>query len=137
MGVLDFLKKKEEQPKTETDLILDGHESGEIIIPDHAKVEKKDETVNEMFTEKKNTKNLFRVTKIYDMGIQVMLSGFVTSGKLKKKLKATVNKKELVIDDVKIGFDHVTELNAPEEGTLFVKTKQLPVIKVDDVLEFK
>ncbi len=145
MSFLGLFKKKDsaqagseqkiEEEKSEEEKILEGHENGEVIIPNHVKEAKV--AAAEMFLEKKNSKNVFKVTGIYDVGVHIMLTGIVSSGKLKNKMKAKVNNKDIVVEEIKIGSSVVKELLANEEGTVFVRAKHFPVIRVDDEIEFK
>ncbi|VVB75668.1 Uncharacterised protein [uncultured archaeon] len=140
MSFLELFKKKDSAPpaleqKSEEELILGGGENMEVIIPNHVKDAKI--AAAEVFMEKKSAKNIFKVTGIYDVGVHIMLTGIVSSGKLKNKMKAKVTNKDIVVEEIKIGSSTVKELLANEEGTVFVKAKHFPVIRVDDEIEFK
>jgi len=74
---------------------------------------------------------------LYDTGTLTMISGVVECGKLKKKMKTKVSTKDLVIADLKVGSTSVEELLLGEEGSIFVKSQVLPMIKYGDILEFK
>jgi len=143
MSFLGLFKKKDSaQPeqkiteqKSEEELILGGGENAEIIIPDHVKAEK--ESAAKVFLEKTSIKNTLKVTGIYDVGVHIMLTGVVLAGKIKNKMKAKVNNKDIIVEEIKIGSSTVKELLTNEEGTVFVKAKHFPVIRVDDEIEFK
>jgi|GEM_PF-2239336 len=143
MSFLELFKKKDsvqqeqkaEAQKSEEELILEGGENSEVIIPDHVKDAKV--AAAEVFLEKKSVKNIFKVTGIYDVGVHIMLTGLVLSGKLKNKMKAKVTNKDIIVEEIKIGSSTVKELLIKEEGTVFVKAKHFPIIRVDDEIEFK
>ncbi len=144
MSFLGLFKKKESiqagpeqkvEEKSEEEKILEGHENGEVIIPNHVKEAKA--AAAEVFLEKKTSKNVFKVTGIYDVGVHIMLTGIVLSGKLKNKMKAKVSNKDIVVEEIKVAQSTVKELLLNEEGTVFVKAKHFPVIRVDDEIEFK
>jgi hypothetical protein len=140
MSFLGLFKKKDSNPpapeeKSEEELILGGGENAEVIIPDHVNQAK--ESAAKVFLEKTNVKNTLKVTGIYDVGIHIMLTGIVSAGKIKNKMKAKVNNKDIVVEEIKIGSSTVKELLTNEEGTVFVKAKHFPVIRVDDEIEFK
>ena len=139
MGFLDFLKKNAVEQNTEADLILDGAESSEVLIPDHAKLKIEPGASKKSFSlEKKQViAGNFKVSGLYDTGKSLMLKGFVESGSIRKKMKSGKDKNELIIDDIKIGSDSVKELLPHEEGAILVKYKKVPFIKYGDVLEFK
>ena len=82
-------------------------------------------------------KNLFRVTGLYDVGGLVMISGIVESGRIAKKMKAKKDDKEMEIKEIRINSDKVQQLLSNEQGTLFVKAKQMPFVRYDDLLAFK
>jgi len=136
MGIFDFLRKNKQEPVTEGDKILDGAESAEILIPEHARPESK--TQAEILPSKKKDKTAsFKVFGVYDIGTEIMVSGMVDSGVLKKRMKTKINDKDAVLSDIKIGSDSVQELLTKEEGKIFLKGKNLYTLKQDDVLEFK
>jgi len=138
-----FLKKKsssKQEPK--------------VCIPDHAKpkLEKeandkiiqkrrieKDKIENDFVIKRKieGATNLFKVTGRYDSANEVMLSGFVESGSIREKMKTNVNGNDIRINEIRIGSKKVDELNIMEEGTIFVKGKNIQNIKYDDLLDFK
>lgn len=138
MGIFDFLKKKNTLPETEADKILDGTESSEVLIPEHARPDFDKSKTEEIFlVQKKDKKSLFRVTGVYDIGTEIMVSGFLEAGKLKKKMKTKINDHDAVISDIKVGSESVLELMAKEEGKVFLRGRNLYTLKTDDVLEFK
>ncbi len=135
MGLFDFLKKKEtskESFMSEEEKILNGGEEGnEIVVPTRIK-EAREKAATKVVEE-----NLFVVTGVYDIGTEVMFSGKVQSGLLKKKLKTIVNDKESVLSDLKMHSSTVKQLVSGEEGTIFLKGKNLFLVKSGDVLKFK
>ncbi len=137
MGLFDFLKKNKESPSSEEDKILDGAEDSSVLIPNHAKNGVKSEEVNEVFLQKVKQSNKFKVSGVYDTGSLTMVMGFVESGKLKKKMKSKIMGKEVVIIDLKVGSNSVEELLVSEEGSIFIKSKDTPLVKYGDILEFK
>jgi len=125
-----------------------------VCIPDHAKAkierevlnkkvekrkEKEEEVQNDFVIKKKisGATNLFKVTGRYDSGESIMLSGYVESGSIKEKMKTNINGNSIKVDEIRIGSDKVDELNYMEEGTLFVKGKNVQSVKYDDLLDFK
>ncbi|MFA6064325.1 MAG: hypothetical protein WCW44_01555 [archaeon] len=138
MGLFDFLKKKNDSVQSEEDMILGGAEDSSVLIPNHVKNGAKDrETSGEVFLQKAKQFNRFKVSGVYDTGTLTMVLGFVECGKLKKKMKAKLNGKELTIMDLKVGSNSVEELLANEEGSIFIKSKDTPLVKYRDILEFK
>ncbi|MFA6268642.1 MAG: hypothetical protein WCW13_03625 [archaeon] len=133
MGFLNFLKNKKEVPQTEADRILDGENSSEVIIPNHAKP--KEEVA--LVKVKPTAKAAFRVTGVYAVGGDVMLSGHSETGVIKKKMKAKIKDKESVVLDIKKGSNSVSELAPNEEGTIFLRGKNLFLVRTEDLLEFK
>ncbi|MFA5126293.1 MAG: hypothetical protein WC462_04815 [archaeon] len=136
MSIFDFLRKNKQEPVTEGDKILDGAESAEILIPEHARPESKAqaETVT---VKKKDKTSSFRIFGVYDIGTEIMVSGIVETGILRKRMKTKINDKDAVLSDIKINSDSVQELLTKEEGKIFLKGKNLYTLKQDDVLEFK
>ncbi len=138
MGILGIFKKKNQPANTPEEKILQGAESQDILVPDHAKPKEVDESALEVkLVHSESETNLFNVNGIYDIGTDMMLSGVVESGKLKKKMKTKILEKDVVVTDVKVGSSSVTELLAHEEGTVFIRGKTMKNIKYGDVLEFK
>ncbi|MFA5931593.1 MAG: hypothetical protein WC821_04770 [archaeon] len=138
MGIFDFLKQKKSESQTEADKILEGTESSEVLVPDHAKPDFDKSKTEEVFlVQKKDKKSIFRVTGVYDIGSEIMVSGFVEAGKLKKKMKTKINDHDAVISDIKVGSESVLELLIKEEGKVFLRGRNLYTLKTDDVLEFK
>lgn len=132
MGFLGFGKKKE-GPRTEDELILSSDQNPEIVVPDHAKPAA-------VLEEKKpvpSKKNFFRIEMLYDIGTQVMLSGSVESGLLKKNLKTKIRDKQIPISDLKSGTESIKEISAGNKGTIFLRGKDLNILRTGDVLEFK
>lgn len=121
------------------------------VIPDHAKKNQLEEQSEIAFEneepyapaqeektfDKGKYKNLFRVNGMYDVGDAIMISGVVESGRIAKNMKAKKDKKEIEIKEIRINSDKMKELNEGEEGTIFVKSKQMPNVKYDNLLEFK
>ncbi|MEI7961811.1 MAG: hypothetical protein WCI04_05760 [archaeon] len=132
MGFLGFGKKKSEV-KSDSELILAGANNLDIIVPDHAKPK-------DVIVEKKpvvSKKNIFIIDSIYDIGTQVMLSGSVESGLLKKNLKVKIKGKLIPISDLKEGVSSVKELTVGNKGTIFLRGKNLNILRVGEGLEFK
>jgi hypothetical protein len=134
MRLFGFLKKEPVSGDSEAEKILEGAENSEVLIPDHAKQEKAEES---MLVQKVLVKNLFRVFSGYDVGSQIMLSGIVESGRIKKKMKTKINGKEAVVADLKAKQVSAAELLKGEEGTVFLKGKEIHYFKQNDTLEFK
>ena len=134
MSLFDFFKKstssKEDFMSEEEKILNDGETSG-IIIPNHIK------KLKERLTKKVVSENIFVVTGVYAIGTQVMVSGKVRSGVLKKKLKIKINDKESSLIDLKKGSSSVKQLIEGEEGTVFLKGKNLFLLKIGDILNFK
>lgn len=141
MGLFGFGKKKENTfeennfslNKKEEPVFGDAQKD-EIIIPNHAKpvkVEKKDSV------KKVSTIAQFQVNGLYDIGSQVMVSGIVSSGALRKKMKTKINGKDIPISDLKIGSDSVKEIENGFEGKIFLRAKGVFPVKDGDVLVFK
>ena len=138
MGLFDFLKKTKAPSDSIEEKILNGAEDSAVLIPNHAKIDLKvGEEKEGIFLKKEKPVNRFKVSGLYDTGTLTMLSGVVECGKLKKKMKAKVSTKDLVIADLKVGSTSVEELLCNEEGSIFVKSQVLPMIKYGDILEFK
>jgi len=138
MGLFDFLKKAKESLSTEEDLILTGAQDSSVLIPNHAKNgAKSTEASSGVFLQKVKQSNKFKVSGVYDTGSLTMVMGVVESGKLKKKMKSKLIGKEVIIIDLKIGSNSVEELLASEEGSIFIKSKDTPLVKYGDILEFK
>lgn len=135
MGLFDFFKKKDSDKKSfmsEEEKLLNGDTNGdEVVIPTHVK------EANEKSVLKVSVENVFAVTGVYDIGSEVMLSGRVQSGVLKKKLKTKINDKESVLTDLKQNSSSVKQIKAGEDGTIFLKGKNLFLVKIGDVLKFK
>ena len=132
MGFLGFGKKKSES-KSETELILDSANNPDFVVPDHAKpkeVESKKKPVV-------SRKNIFKIESVYDIGTQVMLSGIVESGLLKKNLRVKIRDKLVPISDLKVGTSSVKSLSSTDKGTIFLRGKELNILRVGDELEFK
>ena len=125
-----------------------------VCIPDHTKdkiekevLDKKIEKRKDAITKKENdfvikkrisgSTNLFKVTGRYDTGNEAMLSGIVESGSIRIKMKTNIEGKEIKIDEIRIGSQTIDELNIMEEGTLFLRGKNIQNIKYDDILDFK
>jgi hypothetical protein len=139
MGLLDFLNSKKIEEKTEADLILDGAESNDVLVPDHAKLPQgklAKESVGSSL-KKQILFGRFKVSGLYDTGKSLMLKGFVESGVIKRKMHSGKDKNELIVADILIGSDRVKELLPGREGAILVKYKTVPFIKYGDVLEFK
>jgi hypothetical protein len=140
MGVLSLFKKKKLAPTTEEEKILDGAESSEVLVPNHAKLDTKSSSEGVevvKLVHKENQINRFRINGVYDVGLEMMISGVVESGKVRKKMKSKLNGKDAVINDIKVGSDSVEELIVHEEGTIFLRGKHLHLLKYNDLLEFK
>jgi len=140
----DFLKKKKSSSTQEP----------KVCIPDHAKPkiekEKKEKIIEERRIEKEKKENdfvikrkmqgatnLFKVTGRYDSAKETMLSGYVESGSIRDKMKTNINGNEIKVSEIRIGSKKVHELNIMEEGTIFVKGKNVQTVKYDDLLDFK
>ena len=125
-----------------------------VCIPDHAKAkierevldkkveirkEKEEQIQNDFVIKKKlsGATNLFKVTGRYDAGSEVALSGYVESGSIREKMKTNINGTEIKVNEIRMGSQKVDELNFMEEGTLFLKGKNIPIIRYDDLLDFK
>jgi len=138
MGFLGIFKEKSPDSESQEEKILLGTECCDILIPDHAKPkETKTGSLKVKLVHSENTKNKFSVNGIYDIGTEIMLSGVVESGKIKKRMKTSVDSKNVVVTDIKVGSTSVTELLLHEEGTIFLKGKTMQQIKYGNVLEFK
>ena len=128
--------------------------AAKVCIPDHAKAqierevldkkvekrkEKEEEIQNEFVIKKKisGATNLFKVTGRYDFGDGIALAGHVESGSIQEKMKTNVDGNSIKVDEIRIGSQKVDELNYMEEGTLFIKGKNIQTIKYDDLLDFK
>lgn len=135
MGIFDFFNKSEKvEDVSEESKILDGAESNDIIIPNHIKVTEEKKIVAQ---KKPSQKVVFRVNGIYAVGGDVMLSGIVENGTLRKRMKVKIKDKESVVSDIKKGSESIKELLAKEEGTIFLKGKNLFLVRTQDLLEFK
>jgi hypothetical protein len=135
MGLFDFLKNKDsnnENSMSEEEMLLNEGDASSIVIPTHIKEAKEKKLVSKVVLE-----NIFIVTGVYAIGTQVMLSGKVESGVLKKKMKTTVSDKESVLTDLKTHSSSVKQLIANDEGTIFLKGTNLFLVKIGDVLKFK
>lgn len=132
MDLFGFARKKAEE-KSEAELILEGADSNEIVVPNHAKQQE------ENFEKKSvsSKKNLFVISNVYDIGTQVMVSGTVENGVLTKKLRTKIKDKDIPISDLKLGSASVKELSAGSSGTVFLRGKDLHMLRAGDVLEFK
>jgi len=125
-----------------------------VCIPDHAKekiekevLDKKVEKRKDAITKKENdfvikkrisgSTNLFKVTGRYDTGDETMLSGIVESGIIRAEMKINIQGNSIKINEIRIGSEKVDELTIMEEGTLFLKGKNIQNIKYDDILDFK
>jgi hypothetical protein len=135
MGLFNFFKKKvleKESFMSEEEKLLNGDSDGnEVIVSLHVNEAK------EKIMKKAVVENVFAVTGVYDIGTEVMISGKVQSGVLKKKMKIKINDKESVLLDLKQRSSSVKELNSGEDGTVFLKGKNLFLVKVGDILKFK
>jgi hypothetical protein len=97
-----------------------------------------EEVIQKVEVKGRTPRNTFRVTGLYDFGTTTMISGVVEAGQVSVKMRADLeNKKEIVISEIKISSTKVNGLIAGEEGSLFVRTKGNPVIRYDDLIEFK
>ncbi len=134
MDLFNFLKKndsKKESFMTEEEKLLNEGETNGVLIPNHIK-----EALKKSIS-KISVENIFLVTGVYDIGTEVMFSGRVKSGVLKKKLKTKINDKESVLTDLKANSVPVKQIVAGEEGAIFLKGKNLFLVKIGDVLKFK
>ena len=134
MGLLDIFKKSDsskEETMSEEEKILNEGETSGTIIPNHIK------KLKERLTKKVVSENTFLVTGVYAIGTQVMISGKVKSGLLKKKLKTKINDKESILTDLKKKSSSVKQLIEGEEGAIFLKGKNLFLVKIGDILDFK
>ena len=134
MGLFDFFKKSNssrEEAMSEEEKILNEGETSGVIIPNHIK------KLKEKFIKKTISENIFVVTGVYAIGTQVMISGKVKSGLLKKKLKTKINDKESILTDLKKKSSSVKQLIEGEDGTIFLKGKNLFLVKIGDILSFK
>jgi len=136
MGLFDFMKKKKEEP-SEEDKILDGAESAGVVVPDHAKPKEESVVSKKVASKKQQGFSIFRVTGVYAVGGDVMLSGIVEVGTIKKKMKTRIKDKDSTVLDIKIGTGSVKELPLRQEGTIFLKGKNLFLVRTEDLLEFK
>ncbi len=143
---LDFIgtleKEKPIQEKNSLGLDVFGTKKQEQIKePEQENVEKEIIAKKEdkpVYQRSSSFGNKFRVTGTYDLGTSMMISGNVESGVVKTKMVAKLDsKKELAISEIKIGSTKVNGLMKGEEGSIFVKTKGNPIIKYDDLIEFK
>ena len=132
MGLFGFWGKKG-NAKSEAELILNGAEGSEVIVPDHAKP--KAAVKGKNIAESK--KNIFRISGVYDVKGEVMLLGDVESGFVKKRLKTKIGDKDIFIRDVKVGTQSVKEVHAANKGTIFLKGKNIHFLRPGDALEFK
>ena len=135
MGLFDFLKKKDsenENEMSEEEKLLNEGDTNSVVIPTHIKEAEKKKVTSKIAVE-----NIFLVTGVYAIGNQVMLSGKVQSGVLKKKLKIMVNGKESVLTDLKTHSSPVKQLIANDEGSIFLKGTNLFLVKIGDLLKFK
>ena len=133
MGLFDFLKKNDSSKESfmsEEEKLLNDDENSSVLILDHPKVVK-NKTVSKNVSD-----NLFIVTGVYAIGTQVMFSGKVQSGVLKKKLKTKINDKESILTELKTHSSLVKQLVAGDEGTIFLKGKNLFLVKIGDILKF-
>ncbi len=141
MGLFSFSKKREAVSLSAEEKILLGADNSEVLIPDHAKEKSMEEEATKVFLVNKERKekvpNKLKVLSVYDVGDEVLVSGIVESGKIKKKMKLVFKEKNSVVSDLKIGSNSVAELLLNEEGTVFIKGKNLHLVRRNDVLEFK
>ena len=135
MGLFDFLKNKDSSKEnfmSDEEKLLNDGETNDVLIPNHIKEAKENKSVSKTVLE-----NTFVVTGAYAIGTQVMFSGRVESGLLQKRMKTKINDKELVLTDLKSHSSSVKQLVAGEEGTFFLKGKNLFLVKIGDILKFK
>lgn len=132
MGFWGFGKKKAEEA-SEEEKILGGADSGDVVVPDHAKPSK---TVSEkpvVFSEKP----LFVIQTVYGDEKGLAASGMVQSGVIKKAMVFGSKDKEAKISDIKVGYSSVKEAARGDKATLFLKGKGLAVLRGGDIIEFK
>ena len=139
MGLFDFMKKKKNEAPSEEEKILQGAESAGVVVPDHAKPKEGEAKKSEAkkSVSKKQPSSVFRITGVYAVGGDVMLSGVVEQGIIRKKMKTKIRDKESTVLDIKIGTSSVKELLLREEGTIFLRGKSLFLVRTEDLLEFK
>ena len=135
MGLFDFLKNKDsenENNMSDEEKLLNEGDTNSVVIPTHIKEAKEKKLISKIVLE-----NIFIVDGVYAIGTQVMLSGRVESGILKKKMKTTVSGKESVLVDLKTHSSSVKQLIANDTGTIFLKGTNLFLVKIGDILKFK
>ncbi len=135
MGLFDFLKNNNSKTKSsmsDEEKLLNEGDTNSVVIPNHIKQAKEKKSAAKVIVE-----NIFIVDGIYAIGTQVMLSGKVESGVLKKKMKTTVSGKESVLVDLKTHSSSVKQLVANDTGSIFLKGTNLFLVKIGDILKFK
>jgi hypothetical protein len=132
MGLFGLGNKKDES-KSVAELILDSTNNPDFVVPDHAKPKEVVKEIKPVVSKK----NIFIIESIYDIGTQIMVSGVLESGHLKKGLKVKIRKKEIPISDLKVGTGSVKDFVAGERGTIFLRGKDLNILRIGDGLDFK
>ena len=80
---------------------------------------------------------LFEVNGVYSLSGTLMITGFVETGRLKRNMKTIVNENLVRIDEVRENRERVPSLFKGEQGTLVIKSKNNPLIRSGDFLEFE
>ncbi len=156
MSIFDFSRKKKTEASVEE----------KVCIPEHQRIREEAERkaaldprilAKQEFQRKKELKEtlrdmpikeaikdpafrqrgMFEVSGVYCVGKTLMVSGFVESGVIKNRMKTFKGGNEMRVEEIRIGSEKVANLKAGEEGTLFVKTKNVPNIKYSEILLFE
>ncbi len=132
MSLLETLLKTEKK-----------HELG-VCIPEHIREKQEEvnrETRKAIELEKRTeiipgkTIGSFRVTGLYDVGKDFVLTGKVERGRLEKKMKSELQGKNFSLKQIEVKGLPVKLLNSGERGTIYVD-KNLIGLKTGDLLEF-
>ena len=70
------------------------------------------------------------------VGVETMISGTVTSGKITKRMTTQINGSMMRVSEIKKNYQSVQELATGENGTIFTRGNAAARIKSGDVLDF-
>jgi len=137
------------------------HKAPDVCIPEHARIklekmskenakeEMKEQSERKIKMLEANTKlkdirqkdliwkAYFEVTGVYSVAKTFMVTGFLESGNIKKKMSTEIEGKKLDVTDIMIAAQKVNRLFEGQDGTLFLKCKGFPVIQRGDYLKFE
>jgi len=79
--------------------------------------------------------NAFRVSGVFAVKDSIMIQGKMLQGMIKARQEICFNGKKIKVKELSVSGKTTKKMEQGQHGALFLKTKSLPIIKAEDVLE--